>query len=371
MKLNINTKIKGEIISPAVKKAVSNLMRDLGKSCLQTDTLGADVYLRYERMESESFLLKAENEVLILQAGDELGFIYGIYEISRSVLGIQNFWFWNDQQIEKKDEYIIEDNYQYQSVQSRVRYRGWFINDEVLIHTWKVDRCENKPWEMIFEALLRCGGNMTIPGTDKNARKYRKLASEMGLYVTHHHAEPLGAEMFSRVFPEQNPSYDENEEKFQSLWKLGIKEQKDLKVIWNIGFRGQGDCPFWENDPKYDTPQSRGELMSGLIRCQYEMVKAECENAVCCTNLYGETMELYQQGYLKLPEDVIKIWADNGFGKMVTRRQNNHNPRISSLPAYKESGKHGIYYHVSFYDLQAANHMTMLSNSPEFVAKEL
>lgn len=23
------------------------------------------------------------------------------------------------------------------------------------------------PWEMVFEALLRCGGNLVIPGTDK------------------------------------------------------------------------------------------------------------------------------------------------------------------------------------------------------------
>lgn len=370
MKINRNTKIKGEILSSAVQKAVNNLKRDLEKACLQTDAPGADVVLSSKKMEAESFFLKAENDTLFLQAGDELGFVYGIYEISRRVLGIQNFWFWNDQRIKKKREYAIQEDFQYQSSPWSVRYRGWFVNDEVLIHTWKVDRNEDKPWEMVFEALLRCGGNMTIPGTDKNARRYRKLASEMGLYVTHHHAEPLGAEMFSRAFPELNPSYDENKEKFQSLWKQGIEEQKDLKVIWNIGFRGQGDCPFWENDPRYDTPESRGKLMSSLIRCQYEMVKAKCENAVCCTNLYGETMELYQQGYLKLPEDVIKIWADNGFGKMVTRRQNNHNPRIPSLPV-NEGGSHGIYYHVSFYDLQAANHMTMLSNSPEFVANEL
>ena len=53
------------------------------------------------------------------------------------------------------------------------------------------------------------------------------------------------------------------------------------------------------------------------------MVKAECPGAVCSTNLYGEAMELYQKGCLKLPEEVIKIWADNGYGKMVTRRQGN------------------------------------------------
>ena len=82
-------------------------------------------------------------------------------------------------------------------------------------------------------------------------------------------------------------------------------------------------------------------------------------------------MELYRAGCLKVPEDVIKIWADNGYGKMVSRRQGNHNPRVCALPGEEEHGRHGIYYHVSFYDLQAANHMTMLPCPEEFVCSEL
>ena len=63
--------------------------------------------------------------------------------------------------------------------------------------------------------------------------------------------------------------------------------------------------------------------MGELIEEQYRLVKEADPEAVCCTNLYGETMELYRAGCLKLPEDVIKIWADNGYGKMVSRRQGN------------------------------------------------
>ncbi|WP_310603639.1 glycosyl hydrolase 115 family protein, partial [Anaerosporobacter sp.] len=154
-------------------------------------------------------------------------------------------------------------------------------------------------------------------------------------------------------------------------WRKAIGSQRHMKVIWNIGFRGQGDCPFWDNDPQYDTPESRGKLMSELIMLQYNMVKQYIPEAICCTNLYGETMELYNDGYLELPNDIIKIWADNGYGKMVTRRQNNHNPRIPSLPVREKENRHGVYYHVSFYDLQAANHITMLPNSLEFIRQEL
>ena len=82
-------------------------------------------------------------------------------------------------------------------------------------------------------------------------------------------------------------------------------------------------------------------------------------------------MELYRDGFVELPNEIIRIWADNGFGKMVSRRQNNHNPRIRALPEKRGKAAHGLYYHASFYDLQAANHMTMLHNPPSFVRREL
>lgn len=374
MVININTKVVSDIHSRPVERAVRNLERDLGKACDKTcvEKQGAEIILRFSlEQQSECFRLFCENGSLVIEAGDDLGFIYGIYKVSRSVLGINDYWFWNDQKIVPRQEYVLQADYDYQSEPYRIKYRGWFINDEVLLHTWSVNRRKEEPWEMALEALMRQGGNMVIPGTDKNSGKYRGLASRMGLFVTHHHAEPLGAQMFSRAYPGLKPSFAEYPDKFRKLWQEGIEAQKGMKVIWNLGFRGQGDCPFWVNDPQYQTEESRGELMSRLIRMQYDMVKAADKDAACCTNLYGETMELYKEGLLKLPEDVIKIWADNGYGKMVTRRQDNHNPRVYSLPSANTGGRHGIYYHVSFYDLQAANHITMLPNSPEFVKKEL
>lgn len=369
--LNQNSKIEAEYKSTAVDWAVRNLMRDIEKTCLKTNEKGCMIRLKIKEMEEESFQILTEKDALIVQAKDELGFVYGLYHISKEILNIQEFWFWNDQKIIPQKEFQISKDFQAASEKQIVRYRGWFVNDEVLLHTWSVEKRAEEPWEMVFEALLRCGGNLVIPGTDRNSKKYAQLAASMGLIITHHHAEPLGAEMFARAYPQLKPSYSEYPEKFRELWKEAILRQKKWKVIWNLGFRGQGDVPFWENDPNYQTDEARGALMGSLIKEQLEMVKAECPGAVCSTNLYGEAMELYQKGCLKLPEEVIKIWADNGYGKMVTRRQGNHNPRIPSLPATDFESAHGIYYHASFYDLQAANHMTMLPNPPEFVETEL
>ena len=375
--LNGNTDIIGielpgrNVQLEAVRRAAAALRRDMGQVFALADRKGADICLMEEAMEQEQFFLQGRDGRLELHAGDTLGFIYGIYEISRVFLEIPDFWFWMDYEPEKKAGVQIPETYGYRSKPCAVRYRGWFINDEVLLHTWSVERKKDKPWEMAFETLLRCGGNTVIPGTDRNAGKYRKLASEMGLYIAHHHAEPLGAEMFARAYPRLHPSYAEYPEKFRSLWEDALAAQAGMQVIWNLGFRGQGDCPFWENDPQYATDEARGELLGSLIRIQYDMVKEQDPEAVCSTNLYGEVMELYKKGCLKLPEDIIKVWADNGYGKMVSRRQGNHNPRIPALPQEGNREPNGIYYHVSFYDLQAANHITMFPNSADFVIEEL
>lgn len=369
---NSNLIIETKLFDEKLNFAINRFWRDMNLTLNKTSGKGSHLLLVLKEGEKESFQISfLNNEKMELSASDDLGFIYGLLTISEKYLGVKPFWFWNDQKFIKKDEISIPCN-NYSSNRKKVSFRGWFINDEVLIDQWEIESNKEKPWEMAFEALLRCGGNMVIPGTDKNSKIYRDLADLMGLWITHHHAEPLGAEMFARAYPELNPSYDEHADLFYGLWEEGIKEQKDKNIIWNLGFRGQGDCPFWDNDPRYETSASRGELISSLIKKQYDLVRSFDKDAICCTNLYGESMELYKEGYLDFPKEIIKIWADNGYGKMVSRRQGNDNPRVHALPEGKEDKEHhGMYYHVSFYDLQAANHMTMQPNSIEFINREL
>lgn len=354
-----------------VRRAADALMRDICKTCLPGAAQGIAIRLEQADYPPEQYTLALTGAEILLRAGDDLGFVYGLYRISRDILGVEPFWFWNDQPFTRTEGRAIPEGWRVESKPCAVRYRGWFINDEVLLNAWTLDGSPFGPWEMAFEALLRLGGNLVIPGTDKNAHLYRDAAADFGLCITHHHAEPLGAQMFLRAYPGLTPSYAEHPQRFEQLWTEAILAQRTHPTVWNIGFRGQGDKPFWADDPQYDTPQKRGALISRLIRKQYDMVQAMAPGMPCCTNLYGETMELYQQGLLDLPEDVIKIWADNGYGKMVSRRQGNHNPRVPALPGNQATGAHGLYYHASFYDLQAAAQMTMLPNPPSLVKREL
>jgi hypothetical protein len=371
-----------------VRHAVDMIMRDhkkvFGKmpNLISTNTETADIVVRYasnhkecpERPEAFGYRFVEDNEKLSFHivGYDDLGIIYGLLHYSHQYLEVDPFWFWADLPIKQKSEIHIPAVL-FNSPEKKVKYRGWFVNDEVCLIGWKEEYPPSKEiWYPVFEALLRCGGNMVIPGTDlPKDGIHADLAAKMGLWVTHHHAEPLGAEMFLRAFPGKKPSYKQNPELFESLWQEAIEKQKDEKIVWVLSFRGQGDAPFWHYDPEFDTPEKRGAMISKVVHRQYEMISKSVDNPVYSMALYGEISELYKAGHVKVPEGVIKIWADNGYGKMVTRRQGNENYRIPSLPDSNDTGEHGLYYHITFHDLQASNHLTMCPSPPVLINEEL
>ena len=375
--LNGNTRIDTtglEHQTKGIENAVAILKRDQEKVFYTTDGAGGRIVLRESDggLMEEQYRIKVRTDVIEIWAEDELGFIYGLLHISKTYMGILPFWFWMDQKIEKRERELIEET-DFLSEKRAVRFRGWFYNDEVLLLKWNYNQQGDDGWKMAFEALLRCGGNITIPGTDKMSIKNRQLASDMGLWITHHHAEPLGAGMFVRAYPELPPNYLQYQQKFLKIWEEGVAAQKNYKVVWNVGFRGQGDAPFWEYDTTgvFDTPAKRGKLISDIIKMQCDLVRRQVEHPIFCTNLYGEIIELYDKGYIELADDIIRVRADNGYGRMVSRRRENHAGRAEAMPNPNDTSMQGIYYHVSFYDLQAANHITMLPNSVEFVNREL
>ncbi|WP_283680463.1 glycosyl hydrolase 115 family protein [Lentilactobacillus sp. Marseille-Q4993] len=320
----------------------------------------------------ESFLItQPDKNHVEVKSGSVRGVMYGALAISKNVLKIDEFWFWLDK-LPKKVPYITMHDLEAITLPDyRVKYRGWFVNDELLLNHWEYRESTDNVWTMIFETLLRCGGNIVIPGTDTNAHLNRTAAVKMGLMIAHHHAEPLGAEMFSRVYPDLDASYLKHPDLFKKLWQDSIEEQKDNDVIWNLGFRGQGDRPFWLDDDHEYTLADKAEVINNVIKTQYDMVKKAVPNAKCSINIYGELTGLYNAGLLDVPSDVIQIWADNGYGKMVSRRQGNDDPRSEVLSGGDPNLSQGIYYHVAFHDLQASNFLAMLQIDPHYVANEL
>lgn len=106
--INKNTNFITDIEDISVIKALQTLRRDIDKACTPTDSPGISLRLIKKDLPPECFSLTLNESELQLCAGDDLGFMYGIYEISKSILGINEFWFWNDQEIECRESYPVE-----------------------------------------------------------------------------------------------------------------------------------------------------------------------------------------------------------------------------------------------------------------------
>ena len=371
--LSLSTRIQADESVHAIAYAAGVLRRDLRDGLTGHGPANVIRVVLDPSLEAETYLARVTEQEILLQCGDDLGAVYALLSISERYLGVRPLGWWMGLKAPVKETVTIPCG-TWASPKYAVRYRCWFVNDEVLLTGWHLEESQRaEVWKRLFEALLRCGGNMVIPGTDReyDGHQLCDMALERGLWITQHHTELLGARMFARAYPELQPSYTQHPQEFEKLWQEAIDRYAGKRVVWTIGFRGQGDKAFWHDDAGYDTAEKQGAFISSVMRRQMELVRARDPKAVFSTNLYGEMMGLYRQGFLQVPDGVIRLWGDNGYGKMVSRRQNNDNPRVDAMPSAHETGEHGIYYHVSFYDLQAANHITMLQNPPQMIADEL
>ena len=341
---------------------------------MAADTVLPDIIIECNDGTEETFCIKSTSRNITISGSSPLGTVFGIYDFSERILGIDPFKFWTDFKVKQQTQ-IDTGIFDFISAPPAVRFRGWFINGEDCLTGWH-DNMTISPatWEIIFETLLRNKFNMIIPGTGiKPDAPQLEQASKMGLWIAQHHAEPLGAEMFSNVYPGIAPKYLEDFDKFVKLYEDSITCHKNQKVIWSLGFRGQGDHAFYEDDPRYADPEKAGKVLSDIIRFQKKLICEKVSGPKCFAhNLYGESASLYKQGYLELDDDIIRIWGDNGFGAMRVRRRGIGHPEMheSSMPPQKDKDKSwGIYYHVNFHDLEISNQLTPLP-APELIAKE-
>ena len=133
-----------------VELAIRRLYRDMDAVLEETGApSGGQIVLTYEKMPEERYRILISERQLHIFAGDELGFVYALLRISEVYLGVKPFWFWNDQRFEKKAFIEIPLGELY-APEYRVRFRGWFVNDEVLLSHWDAGVSSSYPWEMAF-----------------------------------------------------------------------------------------------------------------------------------------------------------------------------------------------------------------------------
>ena len=209
---------------------------------------------------------------------------------------------------------------------------------------------------MVVETALRLKFNLVIPASFLNIdnpceKALADAVARRGIYISQHHIEPLGVSSFTfenylKKFGKIGKySYTENPELFDEIWRYYAREwAKYDNVVWQIGIRGIGDRPIWqEADPTEEELKGYGALISSIYEKQKQIVldATNGKSRYFTSTLWMEGAALMSRGYLSLPEDVITVFADTGPSQ--TYCKDFHSYRFKADEAY------GIYYHLQYY----------------------
>jgi hypothetical protein len=289
---------------------------------------------------------------IVLTGSDVRGAIYSVYQFSQQFLGVDPLYFWTDHAPLRRTQAELPDNFSL--TQGPVfHFRGWFLNDEDLFTGWKPGTTEGtgialSTWDHIFEAILRLKGDMVVPGTWIFPYEPQiRAAGERGLIVTQHHVNTLGLDTY-RWPKAKLMSYLSDPKSLETAWTRSAQQYpKGGEILWSVGFRGQNDYPFWQDDPNApSTDEGRAKIIRAAIDKQIEIVRELRPNPEILMNAWRESATFIHEGVLKIPDGVTLIWPDNGHGLLDDRG--------------KIAKGQGEYFHTAMYDYMSNHYSEMI-----------
>ncbi len=262
--------------------------------------------------------------LVCLTGADMRGTIYAIYQFSQSYLGIDPMYLWTDKKPTRRDSITLPADFAHIYPKPVFRYRGFFINDEDLLTGGRPAAASEHTgislsvWDNVFETILRLKGNMVVPGTwifpdDPQVH----AAAERGRIINPHHAIPLGVNVAR--WPKDVPyNYSTHPEILERAWSNAVAAYKPGdEILWSVGLRGLSDSSYASLDSSVrDNDPLLGQRISEAIADQMKIVRAKYPDANFLTDLWQEGARLMQNGYLKIPPEVMQVWADTGYGDM-------------------------------------------------------
>ncbi len=302
----------------------------------------------------ESFSIAVSGSDLVLAGADMRGAIYAIYQFSQEYLGVDPMYYWTDHQPPRRERIELPRTLRKAYPAPAFKYRGFFINDEDLLTGWAPGSMNPagertgarsgislEAWNKVYETILRLKGNMVVPGTwifPDDAQI--QAAAARGLIVTQHHAIPLGLNVAR--WPKDVPyNYTTPPEILQRAWKDAVAAYpKNAEVLWAVGLRGLSDVTYASMDPAVqNNDKALGALIGKAIQDQMRIVRAVRPDARFVTDLWQEGARLEQEGYLKIPPEVMTVWADDGYGYIQDKGE--------------VAAGQGAYYHVAMMNFRS------------------
>ncbi|WP_075589832.1 glycosyl hydrolase 115 family protein [Labilibacter marinus] len=302
----------------------------------------------------EAHHIKNEGSTLWLVGSNSRGTAFAAYTLSER-LGIDPLYIWTGYTPQKVKKLAIKkvDHFVDEPI---FKYRGLFHDDEDILPNELDDRgytvfaggtVDVMWYKRFFETALRLRMNQVAPFVRvKRPYEVRKMASDWGLFYSSHHydillSNPFGYNRFDLAKKrgvEGEYDWSNNKEGINKYWKCGLEDNNELDCIWPVGLRGTADNHY--TFPEGTSQDEKNKVFAQAIVDQVDMAKKVLPKGVepiFHFTLYNEMLKAFQAGTLKLPDEVILVWNDNGDGEM------------RALPKNTRNRKHGVYYHLGFY----------------------
>ena len=288
---------------------------------------------------------------LVIAGSDRRGAVFGLYDISGKIGVSPWHWFADVPVTRQTNVYLTAGS---RRDQPKVRYRGFFINDEApAFSTWSAQKfggANAKMYAHVFELLLRMKGNYLWPAMwaprafNDDDRQNMVLADGIGVVMGTSHHEPM-----TRAQNEWHRNKDKgitggkwnfttNGENLRRFWRGGIERMMSkgdgvgYESLITVGMRGDGDEPMSET--------TATQLLESIVAAQRDIIRdvtgrpAEQQPQVWA--LYKEVQDYYDHG-MKVPDDVTLLFADDNWGQ------------VRRLPKDRSrKGGYGVYYHFDY-----------------------
>ncbi|WP_309092504.1 glycosyl hydrolase 115 family protein [Phenylobacterium sp.] len=289
---------------------------------------------------------------LVIVGSDRRGAVFGAYDLSEK-MGVSPWHWFADAPIQRKANLFVTAGARRD--QPKVKYRGFFINDEApALTTWAEKRfggANSKMYAHVFELLLRMKGNYLWPAmwqprafNDDDPRNM-VLADEMGVVMGTSHHEPM-----TRAHDEWHRNkeggvtggrwdYATNGENLRRFWRGGIERMmskgdgRGYEAVVTVGMRGDGD----EAMSDATATQLLEKIVADQRKIIAEVTGRPPEQTPQVWALYKEVQDYYDNG-MKVPDDVTLLFADDNWGQ------------IRRLPTgdLNRKGGYGVYYHFDY-----------------------
>ncbi|WP_226896048.1 glycosyl hydrolase 115 family protein [Polymorphobacter sp. PAMC 29334] len=291
-------------------------------------------------------------QALVIVGSDRRGAVFGTYDISARI-GVSPWHWFADVPVRRQHEVTIPSDTRRD--QPKVRYRGFFINDEdPCLSGWAKKAfggVNSAMYAHVFELLLRMKGNYLWPAMwgkafaddDPNSLI---LADAMGVVMGNSHHEPmLRAQAEWHRHKESGITggawdYSKNAANLRTFWRGGIERMmskgggRHYDSLVTVGMRGDGDEAMAEG--------TATGLLERIVTDQRQIIADVTGKPAAATPqvwaLYKEVQDYYDHG-MKVPDDVTLMFSDDNWGQIR---------RLPDPAAPARSGGYGIYYHFDY-----------------------